>query len=155
MAAKDKVVLIGGAIIYRRLKGENPMWFITKTRDQKEWEIPKTVIRRGESSVRGVIRMMSEQGGLRAKVLEEVGRSGGATKINDKPVTQRTIYYLMLAKGQDNVLGFEDIDWLPYPKAHKKLSKRDQNMLETAKEMLKEIDRNRKARKKREAAALK
>jgi ADP-ribose pyrophosphatase YjhB (NUDIX family) len=140
----ETVILVSGAVVYKR-SSSGPLWFIVKGSDQSSWEIPKTIVRRGESSVRAAIRNMAEQGGMRAKVLEEVGRSGGAVKSKGKVVTQRYIFYLMVYKDGGEVLGYSDFGWLEYAQASKKLeTRRDKGMLREANKMLKQIDRERK-----------
>jgi len=103
--------------------------------------LPRTTGRRGESSVRAGIRMMAEQGGMQLKTLEEVGRSGGATKVNNKIVSQRHLYYLMIHDYGTEVLEFADFQWIPYSKAVKKIKdKKDLKMLSVANKMQKKIE---------------
>jgi len=143
----EKILLVATAVVYKN-EGKKRLWFITKTDKDEEWELPKTVARKGESSVRAAIRMMAEQGGMRAKVLEEVGRSGGATKVNGNPVSQRLLYYLMHFRDGEEALGFAESDWLEYDKAMRRLSsKRDRQMLREAKKIAQKLDRD-KANKK-------
>jgi len=145
MASKDKLLLVGVAVVFNRDNRGKPRWFVIRQTADGEWELPKMAVRRGESSVRSVIRAMGEQGGMKVKVLEEVGRSGGAVTVNGKVVSQRYLYYLMLEKGGGEVLGFEQYDWLDYPKAVRKLvTKRDKQMLMTARDMVKEMEKKKK-----------
>lgn len=138
MNNRNKQILISASVVFANRDGKM-LWFVVKHEDSG-WEIPKTAVRRGESSVRASIRAMGEQGGMRAKVLEEVGRSGGSTSVGGRIVPQKTIYYLMQQRGESEVLGFVEYDWQDYSKAVKKLeSKKDQNMLEKARAMAKEI----------------
>ncbi|QQG47624.1 MAG: NUDIX domain-containing protein [Candidatus Woesebacteria bacterium] len=152
---KEKIILISGAVVYKRKKGEKPLWFLVRLGSESNWEIPKTTARRGESSVRASIRAMGEQGGMRAKVLEEVGRSNGTATISGRPIAQRTLYYLMVCKEQNEVLGYEETEWMTYAKAVKRLeSKREASLLKKAKEILGELDKKRKERKKLEEQAI-
>ncbi len=147
---KEKTLLVSGSVVYKRVK-EKPVWFVSKLSQEADWELPKTPVRKGESSVRASLRAMAEQGGMRAKVLEEVGRSGGAALLNGKTVPQRHIYYLLFCKDKDGgeILGFADYQWLDYGKALKKLTtKREIAMLKDANLLLKDIDKKRKAKKK-------
>ncbi len=141
---KQKLILVGTAVVYRKSK-DKPVWFIVKQKENSDWELPKTNARRGESSVRSVIRMMGEQAAMNVKVQEEVGRSGGAALVGGITIPQRTIYYLMLCKEANEVLSFLDFDWLEWGKAIKKLkSKKDIAMLKAARDLLKEIDKKKK-----------
>jgi ADP-ribose pyrophosphatase YjhB (NUDIX family) len=142
MASQEKVVLVSAPIVSRKV-GNKIEWLIVKQGGEDEWEIPKTLVRRGESSVRASIRVMAEQGGMRAKVLEEVGRGGGAAKINGKPVTKRYLFYILLFKEGGEILGYEDAAWLEFSKALKKLTnKRDIAMLKDARDLHKQLEKD-------------
>lgn len=137
--AKEKILLVSAGVVHRKNLHGKIMWFVVN-QNGAGWEIPKTNVRRGESSVRGVIRAMAEQAGMKVRVLEEVGRAGGATMVNGKPLTQRTLYYLMLEKGGGEILGFDQYAWLEYGKAVRKIdSQRDKQMLMKARDMVVEM----------------
>lgn len=143
MKNNNKPMLISIAIVYKK-EEDKVLWFLVRQGADSEWEIPRTAVRRGESSVRAVIRMMGEQGGMRVKVLEEAGRHAGSASVNGKIISQKYLYYLMISKGTQEVLGFTECDWFEYSKALKKLgSKKDQAMMAKAKEILKEIQKTR------------
>lgn len=136
---KDNTILVSSPVVFK--EGKEPLWFVVKQNEDSDWELPKTIVRKGESSVRGAIRAMAEQGGMRANVLEEVGRGGGAAKVNGRNVGQKFIYYLLVFREGSEVLGYAENQWLPYSKAVRKLAqKRDQKMLREANKMLKSID---------------
>lgn len=131
-----KVVLISSAVVFKKV-GKKDLWFLVKS-SEGEWEIPRTVVRKGESSVRASLRMMGEQGGMTTRVLEEAGRAGGVTTINDKTLPQRHLYYLTrLLEEEGEAIGFEEFVWLEYAKAIRKLpSKRERSMLKQARKEL-------------------
>ncbi|KKQ42195.1 MAG: hypothetical protein US60_C0022G0021 [Microgenomates group bacterium GW2011_GWC1_37_8] len=137
-------VLISCACVFNEKHGKQK-WFLVKL-DEDKWEIPKMVVRKGESSVRAGLRMMTEKGGMNVRVLEEVGRAGGVTSVNDKTFPQRYIYYLMLNKMiGGEVIGFSDFLWLEHAKAVRKLtSKRERQMLKIAKQVLIKWQKERK-----------
>ncbi len=132
------LVLVSGAIVYKDIRGGR-RWFIVKQTKDGEWEIPRVIVRKVESSVKATIRMMGEQGGMTIQVLEEVGRAGGVTTINGKTLPQRHIYYLVALKFKEGeAIGFEESNWLEYAKAVRKLtSKRERAMLKLARKELK------------------
>lgn len=139
---KDNTLLVGAATIYKQPKRKEDQWFVVKTSEEGDWELPKTVVRRGESSVRSVIRLTQEQGSMRTKVLEEVGRASGAGRVNGKAVNQKYIYYLMHCKDVGEIMGFSEYMWVDHKKALKMLTlKRDQNMLKEAKSILKNYEK--------------
>jgi len=126
-------VLVSGAVVFKVVRGKN-RWFITKQGEDGEWELPKVVVRKGESSVRAALRMIGEKGLMSTKVLEEVGRAGGITTINGKTLPQRYLYYLMiLQSASEEPIGFSDHLWAEYAKVVRKLSsKRERAMLRQA-----------------------
>lgn len=141
---KQKLILVGAAIVYKKVK-DKPVWFLVKQKEDSDWEIPKTSARRGESSVRSVIRMMGEQAAMNVKVLEEVGRAGGAALVGGQTIPERKIFYLMYCKEAKEILAFVDFIWLDYAKAVRKLkTKKEQSMLKAAKDLLKEIEKKKK-----------
>ncbi len=144
---KQKLVLVGIAVVYKRV-GDKPVWFLVKQKVDSDWELPKTNARRGESSVRSVIRMMGEQAAMNVKVREEVGRAGGAALVGGQTIPQRQIYYLMVCKEAKEILGFIDFEWLDYAKAIRKLkNKKEIAMLKAARDLLKELDKKKKSKK--------
>ncbi|MGB6839059.1 MAG: hypothetical protein WBD86_01415 [Microgenomates group bacterium] len=135
------LVLISGAIVFKETRGKR-RWFLAKQVENGEWEIPKILARKTESSARAAIRLMAEKGSMDAKVLEEAGRAGGSGIINGKAVPQRYLYYLMALQGMGEILGFEEYAWLEYAKAVRKLSsKRERLMIKNAREELKKWQR--------------
>lgn len=138
----NQQVLIGGAVIFRDNRRKR-QWLVVKQKEDGDWEIPKVTVRRGESSVRSVIRLTGEQAGMTAKVLEEAGRATGSAVINSKPISQKFYYYLMMLKsGGSDAIGFNDFLWLEYGAATRKIFlKREKDMLKGAKDVLKEWEK--------------
>jgi hypothetical protein len=145
----NNTILVGGGVVYKRLKNKKFRWFITKQSEDSDWEIPKILVRKGESSVRAVLRMTGEQAGMGCRVLEEAGRAGDSTLVNGKSVPRKIIYYLTKQKTEGEVLGFSDYLWLDYSKAQRKLSsKREKEMLRSANKELKNWLKKRNKEKK-------
>ena len=134
------LVLVAGACIFKEKNGVIK-WFLVKQNGEDNWEIPKVPVRRGESSVRAVLRMMGEKGNMTTRVLEEAGRFGGITTVNGKKLPQRHIYYLMLEKSHSGeAIGFTDSVWCEYPKTIKTLSsKREKSVLKEANAQLSKV----------------
>jgi 8-oxo-dGTP pyrophosphatase MutT (NUDIX family) len=145
---KNQQIVIGGAVIFRENRGKR-LFLLVRQKDNETWEIPKVTVRRGESSVRAVIRLASEQGGMAVRVLEEAGRSVGSTIINAKSIPQKFYYYLMLQKGgSSELIGFEEFKWLDYSEASKKLDlKREKDVLKESKDVLKEWEKTHNLKK--------
>lgn len=135
----NQQVLIGGAIVFRDNRGKR-QYLVVKAKEDGEWEFPKVVVRRGESSVRAVIRLTGEQGGMTARVLEEAGRYTGNVIVNGNSIPQKYYYYLMFQKGgPSELIGFTDFKWLEPAELTKKVeSKKEKEMFKSAREVLKE-----------------
>ena len=129
---------IGGAIVFRDYRGKR-QYLLVKTKEESDWEIPKVIVRKGESSVRAAIRLTSEQGGMTTRVLEEAGRFSATTIINGKSVPQKFYYYLLLQKGgSSELIGFAEFKWLEYGEAVKRVPlKREKEMFRSGREVLK------------------
>lgn len=141
---KNNQLTISGAIVYKDYGGKRRFLVVKQGGDDK-WEIPKVNVRRGESSVRASIRMTGEMAGMNARVLEEAGRASGATLVNGKSVPVKYYYYLLVQKAAGEMLGFVDFQWLEYGKAINKLElKREKDMLKSAREVLRVLEKARK-----------
>jgi len=139
------LILIGAAIVAKKRTNGNFAWLLTKQSDEGGWEIPKVTVRRGESSVRAVIRMMAEQGGMNAKILEESLRQNGTTLVNNRSVPKRVIYYLMIQKSAGEIFGFRDTAWFDISKAVKSLElKKDIEALKNSEKILKDLTKRKK-----------
>ncbi len=145
----EQIHLVAASALYKKA-GDDVEWFLINE-GTDGWQVPKSIARSGESSVRAAIRSMGEQGGMRVKVLEEVGRHGGAAKVGSRILTQRVIYYLMIHKDGNEVLGFAETGWFDHTSALRKVTnKRDREMLKDARALLMEI----RAKKKKAKEAL-
>jgi hypothetical protein len=138
----NNTVLVGGAIVFKDFRGKRT-FLLVKQMENSPWEIAKVTVRKGESSVRAVIRMTGELAGMNAKVLEEAGRASGAATVGGRLVTQKFYYYLMILKAASGeIMSFHQAKWFEYGKAVKELTlKREKDALKSAKEVLKEWEK--------------
>lgn len=146
------LVLISSPIIFKQRKGKAPHWFIVKQKEEGSWELPKVMARKAESSVRAGIRMMGEKGGMSIKVLEEAGRAGGVTSINDKTLPKRELYYLAWLKSESGEpVGFAKSGWFEYANAVRKLaSKRERKMIKKARKVYRKWKKEKQKEKQKE-----
>lgn len=143
MAARNNNISIGGALVYKEGRGKRFYWIVADK--DGNWEIPKVTVRRGESSVRAVVRMTSEIVGMNARILEEVGRHSGVVLVNGKAAPQKTYYYLMILKTAGEIMGFEKYQWMDIKKATKAIElKREKDVLRQAEELVKKWEKERK-----------
>ncbi len=144
---KNSNVLVGSAVLCQD-KESKESWFVIKNAGEETWEFPKVIVRKGESSVRAVLRIMGEKGSMTTRILEEVGRTDTVNTVNGKTVPQRVIYYLLILRSTPTeAIGFDNSDWLDYKKAIKTLSsKKEQSMLTSARDLYKLWKKERKAK---------
>lgn len=143
MAGKNNHISIGGAVVYKEGRGKRYYWIVGDK--DGNWEIPKVTVRRGESSVRAVIRMTSEIVGMNARILEEVGRHSAIVLVNGKATPQKTYYYLLFLKAAGEIMGFEKYQWMDFKKAVKAVElKREKDALKSAEELIKKWEKEKK-----------
>lgn len=121
-----------------RERGGKTAWLVVKPGEDDEWQLPKGLVYREESSVRAVIRTLGKLAGLRSAVLEEVGRVNSTTTSKGSPLVRRIIYYLVQLKGK---LEIDDVpvklQWLEFASAKSKLgTQAEKKMLIQAREVL-------------------
>jgi len=133
----ENTIYVSGAIAAKKARNGKIYWLVVKMNEDSEWEIPKITARRGESTVRASLRMMGEQAGMTARVLEEAGRTRRTSSINGKSVTKMTLYYLLLQQSAGEIIGFHNGSWFEYAKAVRTLKqKKEKEMLRSAKKEL-------------------
>lgn len=142
--------LVAAAVVGEIERGKLK-FFLVKNSEDSDWEIPKLAVRKTESSVRAVLRMIGEQAGMRARILDEAARFTSSQQINGKSVTQKMFYYTLLHKvDSGESIGFFESVWLEYPKASKKLtSKKEKEALSNSNKILKEWWKRKKSRGKK------
>ncbi len=145
MAAKpNNQLTVSGAIVFKDYGGKRK-YLLVKQNEDSGWEIPKITVRRGESSVRAVLRMTGEMAGMSTQVLEEAGRSGGVSLVNGKSIPVKFYYYLLIQRSGGEMLGFARHEWLEFGNALKKISlKKEKDMLKNAKKVLRDWEKARK-----------
>lgn len=139
---KEQSILISGACLFKESRGRT-YWLVVKNAEEIGWELPKATVRKGESSVRAILRVLGELAGMSVRVLEEVGRASASAVINGRSLPQKFLYYLLVFKfSAGEILGFPDYEWIEYGKAVKKLSlKREKEMIRQAKGVLRAWER--------------
>jgi ADP-ribose pyrophosphatase YjhB (NUDIX family) len=143
------LVLISVGVLVREQMGKQK-WFLIKQTEDGGWEMPKVAVRKGESSVRAILRVVGEKGGMNTRVLEEAGRFGGVTTINGETLPQKHIYYLMLLRAKSpEAIGFSQSAWFEYQAIAKKLdSKKEKQMFKQARDVYKKWKKEKPFRKK-------
>lgn len=130
-------VLVSSAVVYKNRGGKNS-WLLVKS-GEEEWQLPKSVVRRTESSVRAAIRTLSEMAGIRGRIIEEVGKSSVRSGKGSKALIRRTIFYLMQQRGKDGIEGTARVVWVDPKNIRGKVkSATERKMLVEARKLLSE-----------------
>lgn len=142
--------LVAGATIFKKKKGAVE-WLVLKTDAKTPGVLPTALVRRGESSVGAMLRTLREERGMAVEVLEESGRILTASTRDGSKVAEKVIYYLIeeLGSSERGRIPREE-KWGQHAKVVKYLgSEREKKMLKLAKDVLKELARNKDASRRR------
>lgn len=136
--------LTTGAVVFKK-NSSQIKWLLVRE-PNGEWELPKSPIRRGESSVGAAIRNQREDYGNLVQVLEEAGRANTLKAQNGQKINQKTIFYLAERKEDSMQTGKEfEEKWQIYANATRTLKlKRERDMLRQANRILKELNKKKK-----------
>ena len=131
--------LTTAATVYRKKRGAME-WMVLKPEPKTPGELPKGPVRRGESSVGAILRILREDRGLTVEVMEESGRfvRGG----------EKIIYYLIESTNGETPRSKEiqkQEKWGQYAQIAKTVSSdKEKKMLSQAKKVLKELQKVKK-----------
>lgn len=130
--------LITAATIYRKKRGGSFEWLVVKPNAKTPGELPKGPVRRGESSVGAILRILREDSGMTVEVKEESGRFNQGTS--------KFLYYLIEATGISTIKDAKKQEkWGQYSQVAKFLgTDREKKMLSQAKDVLKELQKVKK-----------
>ena len=107
----DEEILVSAGAVFKNRAGKN-LWLLVKGSSNESWQLPKSIVRRNESSVRAVIRTLSEMAGVRVRVIDEVSKTSVRSGRNGRSFTKRTIYYLMQQRGKDGTIATSRTTWV-------------------------------------------
>ena len=154
---EEAKILKGAGAIFKD-KDHKITWLLVRYDKSGDWVVPETRAAKKESSVSSIIRLMGESMGMRVRVLEEAGRSHSRTKVGNRTVHVSTIYYVIMYKAGEELLGFAEAEWFTLAQAVRKLrTQTEKKMLRNAQVIYKKWKKERDARRKKnrllEAAA--
>lgn len=136
--------LISGAAIWRKNRGITE-WLVVKEKNINEWELPKGDVRRGESSVGAIIRVLREDTGIAARVLEEAGRVSLSLQKNGQKKSGHAIFYLANQVARLSHPRILEERWLPLTSACRLIKKaKEKKILKQANSVFREWKKQKK-----------
>jgi len=130
-----------GGIVF---KGD--LWLIRKTASsdlypKQHWMLAKGWIDEGESLEETALREVREEGGVNARIIKKIGTIKYFFKAPDKGNILKFVTFFLMEWVDDLPEGFgeetEEVLWLPYEEAYKKLSfSGEKQMLKKAQALL-------------------
>ena len=137
----EEEILVSGAVVFHT-RGGKTFWLLVKPGKDDTWQLPKGVVRRGESSVRTAIRTIDETLGIRGRVLEEAGRATINSTRDGHSFSRRIIYYLMQQKSKEPRDLMTQFAWADFVRTHHKLSTaQEKRILNQARSLLSEWEK--------------
>ncbi len=144
---KTRREISAGGVIYRRGQGEPEVCLIS-THGGRNWQLPKGIIERGESSEEAARREVAEETGLRGDLLQRLGRIEYwyVWDYGDGPERVHKFVYFFLLRYTDGSTDDHDHEadearWFSLSEARKRLTHdNEQRILNLAEKALKEVE---------------
>ncbi len=144
MIKKIKREFSAGGIVFQK-EGKEILWLVIKPSGSGKWRLPKGGIDRGEDSLTAAKREVKEEAGIEIEVLGKIGNEKYFF-VQGKQKILKTVTFYLMEYLQESESGFgwetEEIDWLPFAEAKKRLAfKKEVDLLEKAEKLGKELGR--------------
>ncbi|MDP2670952.1 MAG: NUDIX domain-containing protein [bacterium] len=130
-----------GGIVYKK---ENSQIYILVTQHSAHhgWVFPKGLLDKGEDKATTALREVREEGGVVAKIVEELAPVEYFYKFQGETIKKKVTYFLMeyvSGKIEDHDWEMEAAEWLPLEKVDERLTyKTDKQVFQKAQEFLTE-----------------
>lgn len=139
--------IAAGGAVFKKKEGR-VLWLIVQPkRDNSNkpihWRLAKGLIEDNESLNQTALREVEEEAGIKAKIVDKIGKTTYFYTFKGKRIFKIIIFYLMqflteTGKGID-VVEIGKIEWLPYKEAYEKLTfDSEKKILAKAKKILEE-----------------
>lgn len=95
---KQRTEISAGGIVYKK-EGEQVLWLITKHSQYKAWSFPKGIIGdhiRNESKEDAALREVSEEGGIKAKIINNQPIDVHYSYHFKEYLVTKTVYYFLM-----------------------------------------------------------
>ena len=128
-----------GGIVF---KNENGKTFVLVTQHSAHhgWVFPKGLIDEGEDKEATALREVKEEGGVEAKILQELPPVEYFYKFEDQTIKKKVTYFLMeyiSGNIEDHDWEMEAAEWLPVEKVEERLTyKTDKQVFQKTKNIL-------------------
>jgi 8-oxo-dGTP pyrophosphatase MutT (NUDIX family) len=129
-----------GGIVYRRVNNEIEV-LVVQHSAHHGWVFPKGLIDPGEDKKTTALREVKEEGGVKAKIIQELPSTEYFYQFQGGKIKKKVIYFLMeYVSGDisDHDWEMEAAEWMPMEKVEERLTyKTDKEIFKTAAKFLK------------------
>ena len=135
-----KLEFSAGGVVVKKEEGETYI-LLTQHSGHHGWGFPKGLIDKGEDKKTTALREVSEEGGVQAKIIDDLTLSEYFYKFEGDTIKKKVNYFLMEYLSGDPVdhdWEMEDARWIPLEKVGEKLSfANDKKVFQEAKKKIK------------------
>jgi len=107
----------GGVVFRRRKKGRTIEWLICKHSGYHKWVLPKGIIETGELAEDAALREVSEETGIKAKIINEITPTMAYKYIKNGILIDKKVEFFLMeyASGdiKDHCWEMEEVKWIP------------------------------------------
>lgn len=148
MATKTKREFSAGGVVYKKTK-DKILWSVCKHSGYHKWVLPKGIVEPGEKSGETALREVKEETGIKAKLIAKIPEPETYVYQSEgTKIFKRVVYFLMeyvSGKTEDHSFEMEEVVWLPYKEALKRLQfKGAKEVLKKARKLLEELQKQQK-----------
>jgi len=106
----------GGIVFRRREKGKSIEWLICKHSGYHKWVLPKGIIETGELAEDAALREVSEETGIKAKIINEITPTMAYKYIKNGILIDKKVEFFLMeyASGdiKDHCWEMEEVKWV-------------------------------------------
>lgn len=127
----------GGVVI--RHAADGAQFLAIKPAHRDRWQLPKGTIDRGESSEQAAVREVREEGGVRARIVANLGPIHFVYQMAGKRYAKTVDFYLMIYQGGDPADHDHEVQearWFPLSAQHRLAFPTERALIERAGEIL-------------------
>ena len=115
----------GGAVFRRRDKGRSIEWLICKHSGYHKWVLPKGIIETGELAEDAALREVSEETGIKAKIINEITPTMAYKYIKNGILIDKKVEFFLMEYASGDIKDYcwemEEVKWVKVEEALKLL----------------------------------